>query len=770
MTVGTTDARGRGTMEPRLPSRARVAAIASAAMIAQQVAGKATRDALYLSNFSATTLPPVMGVSAVVSLFAALWLSRILMRYTPARVVPLGFGAGAAMLLAMWGLSFSAPRLAAVALYLYTALFGVALISAFWSLINETFDPHASRRAVTAIASGGTLGGLLGGLAAWRLSSVIAVTTMLPVLAAANTVCMWGTMRVGSPSAKRLAQSGAVDASPREPAFPLRVLREAPYLRNLAAIVALGAASSGLLDYVFSAEAAKTFAKGPALLSFFSMFWVVVGVLSFILQVVFGRFALEKLGLALNVALLPAIVLLGSAVGLAVPGLASTSLLRGGEATQRNSLFRAAYEMLYTPLPDGKKRAIKAVIDLGFDRLGTLAAAGLAGAAVWFAGPRAETALLGVAMACALVSLTRSRPLHLGYVSVLEDSLRRGVEAGALSVTIPPSAGLGVTRITRDKVADVLDVVLPPQPLAAQKLAAAELRARDETSAQDVADLTSTDVERARRALSVERPLARTAVAFAIQRLADKKLRDDAIRALRRTAPMIPGQLADALCDPGVESDIRRRIPRLLSECPTQQVADALLRGAQDERFEVRYECGRALLKITQANANIVIPPERVIAIVKLEVSLDRSVWESQPLPEFDDVGGEPVLIDRLLRDRLDRSLEHVFTLLALHLDRGSLVIAFKALHNGDERLRGTALEYLETVLPDEIRDAVWPYLGEQRPMRPARSALEILADLERSVAGGLRGTHRADSVGNEEPGPDPARPGPLDPQRSGGG
>ena len=64
-------------MEPRLPTEARVAAIASAAMIAQQVAGKATRDAFYLSNFSVTTLPPVMGASAVVSRVAALWLSRV---------------------------------------------------------------------------------------------------------------------------------------------------------------------------------------------------------------------------------------------------------------------------------------------------------------------------------------------------------------------------------------------------------------------------------------------------------------------------------------------------------------------------------------------------------------------------------------------------------------------------------------------------------------------------------------------------------------------
>ena len=62
------------------------------------------------------------------------------------------------------------------------------------------------------------------------------------------------------------------------------------------------------------------------------------------------------------------------------------------------------------------------------------------------------------------------------------------------------------------------------------------------------------------------------------------------------------------------------------------------------------------------------------------------------------------------------------------------LRIAFKALHQEDARLRATALEYLESVLPEEVRDAVWPFLREgERPMRPARPAHEILADLTRN-------------------------------------
>ena len=60
----------------RLPAGARSAAIASGAMIAQQVAGKAARDAFFLSSFRVEDLPAMMAASAFVSLFAALVAAR----------------------------------------------------------------------------------------------------------------------------------------------------------------------------------------------------------------------------------------------------------------------------------------------------------------------------------------------------------------------------------------------------------------------------------------------------------------------------------------------------------------------------------------------------------------------------------------------------------------------------------------------------------------------------------------------------------------------
>ena len=66
-------------------------------------------------------------------------------------------------------------------------------------------------------------------------------------------------------------------------------------------------------------------------------------------------------------------------------------------------------------------------------------------------------------------------------------------------------------------------------------------------------------------------------------------------------------------------------------------------------------------------------------------------------------------------------------------LEREPLQIAFRSLHTDDEYLQGTALEYLESVLPTQIRLRLWPFL-ERRPLtRSSRPRHEVMADLLRS-------------------------------------
>src|SRR5512134_1449536 len=141
--------------------RAVVAAtLAAGTLVAQQVAGKATRDTLFLSTFHVSSLPIVMIGSALASVLAVGFFSTALARRTPARVVPAAVGMGTVLLLLEWGLSLTWPQAAALAVYLHMAVFGSTVVSGFWSLVNERFDPYTAKRAMARMGLGASLGGV----------------------------------------------------------------------------------------------------------------------------------------------------------------------------------------------------------------------------------------------------------------------------------------------------------------------------------------------------------------------------------------------------------------------------------------------------------------------------------------------------------------------------------------------------------------------------------------------------------------------------------
>lgn len=721
-------------------------AATAAGLIAHQVAGKAIRDALFLSSFPASALPLVMAAAAALSLVAILALSRSMAHRSPATLMPVLFAASALGLVLAWGLGLVSPAASAVAVYLHTTALGPALISVFWSLVNERFDPSTAKRAVARIAAGGTLGGVLGALAAWQAASHVAIPSLVLFLAALHAACIAGALSMRVPSGRPSERVAAAPVDLAVAPSTSSLLRTTPMLRQLGLLVVLGAMTSALLDYVFSARAAAAFGSGPHLLSFFGAFWLAVSVVSFVLQVALGRVAIKRLGLATNIALLSVITILGAVFGVAAPGLLSVSVLRGSEAAHRNTLFRSAYEILYTPLTVGLKRTTKALIDVGFDRFGTILGSGLALGAVTLWAHGAPPVLLAVVIALAVATLPVAWRLHRSYLGALEQGMRDAAKDLRLPA-IP--TGVGRTALESTEAAkrdELIERVEALRPGGLAELDTTETVAPGPASSalrdprpllEQGRELLAGDVGRARALLATWPGETRQIAEFVILLLAHPKLHRDAARALRRVAPGITGQLVDTLLDPTMDFVVRRRIPAVLAAAPSQRAADGLLAGIRDERFEVRYACGRALAEVTRASSAITVPRESVIAAILYEREKSEAGGELAVQLEVDLDDEDPdALAQVLLRDRVGRSLEHVFNVLSLHLEREPLRVALRALHQEDARHRGTALEYLHTVLPSELRAAVWPLLGETGPLPQARPAAQVLAELIRATSG----------------------------------
>jgi hypothetical protein len=77
--------------------------------------------------------------------------------------------------------------------------------------------------------------------------------------------------------------------------------------------------------------------------------------------------------------------------------------------------------------------------------------------------------------------------------------------------------------------------------------------------------------------------------------------------------------------------------------------------------------------------------------------------------------------------------IEHLLTILSLSMEREPLRLAFLSLVTDDTHLRGTALEYLAVVLPEEVRDLLWPLVAEAVPPIPRASKQELATRLEDS-------------------------------------
>ena len=690
-------------------------------LTAQFVAGTTTRDALYFASLSVGSLPQILLATAGFSILIVIVTGRAFRRLAPTIALPAALGVSAVAFMGEWAMARFAPTLAAQAVYLHVSGFTPILASAFWLIVTEQFDPRTAKRRFGQIAAVGTAGGIAGGLLAERVATVFGVPAMLPVLGALSLVSAAQIYALPDADAGHGALELSPQLAPAPPRSGLRVLASTPYLRDLAALVLLGTMGAVLVDYAFKAHAVARFGRGDELLRFFAFYYVAINVMTFILQASSSRMVLERFGLTVATALPSAAVVLGGIGALLVPGLPGVMVARGGHTVLRGSVFRSGYEVFYTPVASADKRAAKSIIDVGFDKLGDAAGASLIRLVQWLAFAGQLSAVLGAAVVCSALALAVSTRLRRGYVQSLEASLRdRAVELDLTEVHDT------LTRTIALRVRQAHTPASAPSP-------AAPITARPDTELLSIIELRSRDRARVVSVLRASDGIAPPMVATVISLLAWDAVADEAIRALRTVAAVRIGELTDALLDHEQPFAIRRRVARVFSACPTQRAVDGLMLGLGDPRFEVRFQCGRALAAILRATPGLHIDAERTFDVVHREAAVSQHVWESRPL--LDRVENEDTdSFVEALTNRATQSLAHVFTILSLTLPREPLRIAFRGLHTDDDRLRGTALEYLELILPPPVHERLSSLLAHSTPVRIARRPHEtVVAELLQS-------------------------------------
>jgi ATP:ADP antiporter, AAA family len=785
---------------------ARLATVTALVVIAGFVAGKAARDAVVLSTFPVTWLPAFIGATAILSLPLVVIAGRMMARLGPALLMPRLYLVSAVMLGAEYLAISRWPQWAAAVCFFHLGSLGAVLVSGFWSVINERFDARSAKRLIGKIGLGATVGGVVGGLIAERSGALLPPGAILLVLAGLQLVSAAAIRGLAGPE----GAAHQIDAlAPGETMATMRAAMRSPLLRQLGLLVLFGAVAATALDYLFKAEiAAEAATGGDRPLRLLGMYHTATNVLTAVAQVLLSRAVVTRLGVARSIGVLPGVVTAVTAGALVVPGLWSLVIARGAEMITRSSVYRAAYELVFAPLPEQDKRSTKVVLDVGAERVGDLVGAQLT-ALLLFTLTSPRTALIALALLAAVAALAAAALLPRAYTAALEDSLRRrasdaqnardGRATGkrdAIAAGSPAEARArrdaeeravlqhGAPWLGRSTLAETGDLTglsllnlellsrgdSPPRSATASAQTRALALARTQVAAPAsvapggraahpsapprprdplataAADLRSGDVPRVQAALAELPP---ELAALAIPLLAWHAVAAEAIAALRAVAPRATGALADAMLDPEQEFAIRRRLPALVAAGAPELARWALWRALSDARFEVRYRAARALAELREAAAAAAptpadpdpgaAPVADVLELVRRELSVSKEVWRSYQLldgdAELDEAGKRPADNDatrallQILRRRSATGLYHVFTLLGLAWPAEPMRLAFQGVTTDDRALRATALEYLESILPPDLRALLWPFIASEETAAPSGRPRQELAE-----------------------------------------
>jgi HEAT repeat protein len=215
--------------------------------------------------------------------------------------------------------------------------------------------------------------------------------------------------------------------------------------------------------------------------------------------------------------------------------------------------------------------------------------------------------------------------------------------------------------------------------------------------------------EVAREAICAVGALGKRAfVARVIERLAEPGLAEAAVTALARLGDRVVGTLRDNLVDRGTPIELRREIPAVLEKIGTQAAQFVLVESVLDGDTILRYRIITALNKLAQQHAGRRVDPKIIETVLGAEIMGHyRSYQVLGSLGASLEDRADPVV--QGLRESMEHEEERIFRLLKILYPSYDLHSAYVGLQSDDPVVHDNALEFVEAVLPPQIRALLVP-------------------------------------------------------------
>ena len=260
--------------------------------------------------------------------------------------------------------------------FIWTSVYNLFVVSVFWQLNVDLFSAEQGKRLFGFIAAGATIGAIVGAGITASLATHVSATLLLIGAALLLELSVFAAGHLARLSPVLHHRPAADTAAKEERPLGGTIIAgithavRSPYLISVSAFILLFAITSTFLYFQQAEIVSHSFADKGAQRAFFADIDLSVNALTLLVQIFFtGRIVL-LLGVALALAFLPLLTMVGFAVLAVTPSIGTFAVIQVLRRAGDYAIARPTREVLFTVVPREDRYKTKGFIDTFVYRLG----------------------------------------------------------------------------------------------------------------------------------------------------------------------------------------------------------------------------------------------------------------------------------------------------------------------------------------------------------------------------------------------------------------
>ncbi|MGC1204062.1 MAG: Npt1/Npt2 family nucleotide transporter [Flavobacteriaceae bacterium] len=338
---------------------------------------KPTINSLFLSELSSDALPLGYVLTAIIAIIGYHFYDKALEKYTLNIIIDRTL-IGSILSLILFTFAFTLNLANGLLLYIpyvWVAIFGLLTASQFWILANLVYNVREAKRVFGFIGAGAIAGGIFGGYLTSILTRFFNSEHLLFIAALLLFSCIPITRYIWKHEVVKLNTFQVSLRTTPKAESPIKLIKQSKLLSLIAVVIGISVLVAKLVDYQYSDYASRLIEDPDELTSFFGFWFSTLSVISLLIQLFLTKRIVGNFGVGKSLLWLPSGILVGSTLLLLVPQLWVVVFIKIVDGSLKQSVNKAATELLSIPIPIEIKKKTKTFTDVVIDSIAT----GLAG-------------------------------------------------------------------------------------------------------------------------------------------------------------------------------------------------------------------------------------------------------------------------------------------------------------------------------------------------------------------------------------------------------